>query len=265
MRSVFSVVLATSLALLIPLDRSRAEAATPLKELVRKADLVLRGKSSAGVFSMEIKTSSFRRSFKIVMWDSSIGKERTLIKILGPALWRGHGTLKQGSQLKIFNPRSNHVTVVSHSMLGDSWMGSHFTNDDLVKETRLARHYHSKLLRSKKGVVDGRPVTHHEILLKPKPTAPVAWGKMIYSVWERDGGDLVMPVKAEYFRKASQKRPDRTMTFSHFKRMGGRLVPARMEMTVAKKPGEYTRITYKSVKFDIRIPDSKFTEQALRR
>jgi hypothetical protein len=262
MRYLFSFVLALILASLVPCWRE-AEAATPLKELVRKADLVLRGKSSAGVFTMEIKTSSFRRSFKIVMWDSSIGKERTLIKILGPALWRGHGTLKVGSHLKIFNPRSNHVTVVSHSMLGDSWMGSHFTNDDLVKETRLARHYHSKLLKSKKGAVDGKPVTYHDILLKPKPTAPVAWGKMIYSVWER--GDLVMPVKAEYYRKASQKRPDRTMTFSHFKKMGGRLVPARMEMTVAKKPGEHTRITYKSVKFDIRIPDNKFTEQALRR
>jgi hypothetical protein len=238
-------------------------APTPLAELVRKADTVLRGTSSAGVFTMDVKTQSYSRSFKIVMWDDSQKEERTLIKILGPALWRGYGTLKVGSQLKLYNPKSDHITVVSNSMLGDDWMGSHFTNDDLVKETRLARHYNARLVKSWPGTDEkGQAATFHLVELRPKPTAPVAWGKILFELWER--GDAVMPTKAEYFRKAAGGTADRTLVFSQVKQMGGRLVPARMAMTLAKKPGEHTAITYSDLRFDIAIPPAKFTEQALR-
>jgi hypothetical protein len=101
--------------------------ANSLEDMVYKADMVLRGKSSVGVFSMDIKTAAYQRNFRVVVWDDNREKKRTLVKILGPALWRGSGTLKVGSLVKFFDPRSNHVTVVSHSMLGDNWMGSHFT------------------------------------------------------------------------------------------------------------------------------------------
>lgn len=239
--------------------------ADDLKQLVSKADMVLRGKTSAAVLKMTVKTKSYGRSYTIVSWDDmrNKDKDRTLIKILGPALWRGHGTLKIGSQLKLFNPRSNHVTVVGSSMLGDSWMGSHFSNDDLVKETRLARDFGQKLVKKWTGEAEGRgKVTWYRVDLTPKPTAPVAWGRITYTLW-RDG-DLVVPTRAEYFRKAGDKAPRRTLTFGDVKDLGGRTVPASMKMTVADKPGEYTEIVYKKLKFDIKIPDSKFTEQALK-
>ena len=245
-------------ALLALLVSGPASADKDLDRLVRKSDMVLRGKTSAGVFKMEIKTASYSRSFTIVMWDDRQGKERSLIKILGPALWRGYSTLKVGSQLKLFNPRANRVTVVGSSMLGNAWMGSHFTNDDLVKETSMDRHFNSKLAKKwKKG-----DRTHYRILLTPKPTAPIAWGKIVMEVWEK--GPLVIPTSWAYFRKAKQRKPDRVMWFSEVKLMGGRMVPAVMKVTVTKKPGEYTSITYKSIKFDIKIPSSKFSEQALR-
>jgi len=240
-----------------------ARAGTSAEALIDKADRILRGKSSAGIFSMEVKTKSFERSFEIVVWEDSRGEERTLVKILGPALWRGHGTLKLGHQLKLYNPRTNHVTVVSHSLLGDSWMGSHFTNDDLVKETRLARDYHCKLAKSWPGKNEaGQAVTFHRIALTPKPTAPVAWGKIEYEAWER--GPLVIPTVARYFRKAAGSAPERTLTFSQVKVLGGREVPTKMVMQLRDKPGEYTSILYKQIKFDVDIPASKFTEQALR-
>lgn len=241
-----------------------AGAKVRLKDLVDRADMVYRGQVSAGVFAMKIKTKSYQRSFKIVIWDDSRGEEKTLIKILGPALWRGHGTLKVGNQLKLFNPRTNHVTVVSHSMLGDSWMGSHFSNDDLVKETRLSRHYNQKLISSSPGKNEqGQEVIVHQVALTPKPTAPVTWGKIIYKLWEQ--GELVLPVSASYFRKAGSKSPERTISFSKVKKMGGRKIPSVMMVTVRKKPGEHTAIEYRTIKFDPEIPASKFTEQALRR
>lgn len=74
-----------------------------------------------------------------------------------------------------------------------------------------------------------------------------------------------MPVSAAYFRKAKDARPRRSMTFGDVGPLGGRLVPRSMTVKVAKKPGEYTKLHYKKAKFDVRLPASKFTEQALRR
>ena len=248
----------STLLTLAVLAAPAAAPAAPLAELVRKADMVLRGKTSAGVFTMEIKTAAYSRAFTIVVWDDSRGKDRTLLKILGPALWRGNGTLKVGSQLKLYNPAANRVTVVGSSMLGNNWMGSHFTNDDLVKETRMNRHYDKKLIKQWKA---GKR-THYLVRLTPRPTAPVAWGKIQMELWEQ--GPLVIPVSMSYFRKAKAGKPHRVLRFSNIKQLGGRTVPATMTMTVARKPGEFTAITYKSLKFEIKIPDSKFTEQALK-
>jgi hypothetical protein len=234
-------------------------------ELIRRADTALWGKSSAAVMGMEIKTRTYQRSYEMVVWydRSDPGRERALVKILGPALWRGYGTLKVGSLLKLFNPSTNHVTVVSHSMLGDSWMGSHFTNDDLVKETHLEEHFQHRLLKKWGGrSQQGEAVTFYQFELTPRPTAPVAWGKIIYELWEGKGA--VVPTLAVYYRKARAREPDRSLTFSEVKDLGGRRVPSRMVMTVASKPGEHTAITYKTIRFDLAIPAGKFTEQALR-
>jgi hypothetical protein len=236
-----------------------------LGELIRRADTALWGKSSASVMSMEIKTSSYRRSYEMVVWydRSDPSHERTLVKILGPALWRGYGTLKVGNLLKLFNPSANHITVVSHSMLGDSWMGSHFTNDDLVKETHLEKDFDRRLLKKWSGKdEDGAAATFYQFELRPRPTAPVAWGKIVYEL--REGKGAVIPVRAVYYRKAKATEPDRTLTFDEVKDLGGRRVPTRMTMTVTSKPGEHTAIVYKTLRFDLAIPDSKFTEQALR-
>lgn len=235
-----------------------------LDDLVDRADNVFRSKTAAGVLEMEVKTSSFTRNYKVVSWDDRRGKGRVLVKILGPAMWRGYGTLKIGNQLKLYNPRTNHVAVVSSSMLGDSWMGSHFTNDDLVRETELARDYTLELARKWQGDSPlGTKATFYRIRMTPKPTAPVAWGRIDYELF--DDGKNILPLSARYFRKPKDTRASRTMTFSRFAALGGRVIPAEVKVTVADKPGEYTRIAYDTIKYDVEIPSSKFTEQALRK
>jgi len=258
-RTLALVVLGSLLAVAAP---ARAD---EVKDLIDKADNVFRGTTSAAVLAMEIKTASFQRFYKMVSWDDQrTKKDRALIKILGPALWRGFGTLKVGDQLKLYDPKTNHVTVVSHSMLGDSWMGSHFSNDDLVKETKLAEHYTFKLLKKWEGKSElGDGTTFYRIRLEPKPTAPVVWDRIVYEVIEK--GDVVLPTRAQYYRKDKDSTPTRTIVFKDVKKMGGRVVPAEMKVTVAKKPGEYTRLVYKKLRFDVKIPGSKFTEQALRK
>jgi hypothetical protein len=98
--------------------------------------------------------------------------------------------------------------------------------------------------------------------MTPKPSAPVAWGRIDYELWE--AGNAIVPVSAAYFRKAGDQTAARTLTFSDVKEMAGRTLPTVMVMRVASKPGEYTKITYKKLKLDIAIPANRFTEQALR-
>ena len=242
---------------------ARADDAAHIARLVDRADRIYRGKTSAAVFDMHIKTKSYERSYQIVMWDDSRKTDRALVKILGPALWRGFGTLKIGDSLKLFDPKANRITVVGQSMLGDSWMGSHFSNDDLVQETRLSRDFRIELAAHHAGKLGDRAGTYDDLVLTPKPTAPVAWGKIRYRLFE--SGDLVVPVRADYYRKATDAKTVRSIVFSDVTEVGGRTIPKKLTVTVADKPGESTTITYKTVKFDVSIPDSKFTEQALRR
>jgi hypothetical protein len=256
---------AVSFLMLVVAGAAGAASADELSDLVDRADRAYRGDTSAGVFEMEIVTKHYTRSYKVVAWDDSRDKrDKTLIKILGPALWRGNGTLKIGDKLELYDPKTNHITLVAASMLGDSWMGSHFSNDDLVKETRFADDYNVKL--EKKWQADsplGKNATFYRIQLTPKPTAPVAWAKIVYIL--QRSGDTVIPARADYYRKLSQKRPSRTATFSDVEKLGGRLLPATMTMTVADKPGEHTTIHYLKLALGVNIPDNKFTEQALRK
>jgi Outer membrane lipoprotein-sorting protein len=243
---------------------TRPAQAGELEELIGKADRVLRGTTSAAVLKMEIKTKSYSRSYKIVLWDDSSGREdKTLVKILGPASFRGYATLRIGNQLKFYDPKTDHVQVVGQSMLGDSWMGSHFSNDDLIKETRLARDYSASLLDRHEGKNElGDVATFYKIRLFPKPSAPVAWGRITFELFRH--GAAVLPVETDYFNKPQDATPARRMLFSAIKVFDGRPVPSVLEVRVTDKPGEFTRITYEELRFDVKIPPSKFTEQAMR-
>jgi hypothetical protein len=256
--ALIAAALLLSLAVAAP-----ASAAKTLESLVRRADHVLRGKTTAALLTMHVHTKSYDRTYSMVYWGDDRGStSRALIKVLGPARWRGHGTLKVGGRLSLYDPSTDRVTVLSSSMLGDNWMGSHFTNDDLVKETDLAKDYHSHLDKTWVADVDGRPARYYRIRLDPTPKAPVAWNHITAELYEQ--GSHVIPTRQDYYKRAGQKQPTRTMTLGDVKDMGGRLVPTKLVMRVADKPGEYTEIDYKKVRFDADVPSSKFTEQALR-
>jgi hypothetical protein len=244
---------------------ARPVRADDLKDLVHRADYVLRGKTTAAVVHMDVHKSSYERSYSIVFWDDAHDKgDRVLVKILGPAQFRGQGTLKLGGKLTVYNPSTDRMTVLSGSMLGESWMGSHFTNDDLVKQTDMARDYVPRELRAWDGqTASGTQAHFHEIELTAAPRAPVVWPKLQLEIYV--DGDNVIPTKQLFFFRAKDDKPVRTMTFSDVKTLGGRLVPAVLTLSVAKSPDEYTKLTYDTLKFDVSIPDGKFTEQALRK
>ncbi len=252
-----AAALVTALALATPAS------AKTITELIHKVDHVLRGKTTAALLTMHVHTKSYDRTYNMVYWsDERTSTSRALIKVLGPARWRGHGTLKVGGRLSLYDPSSDRVTVLSSSMLGDNWMGSHFTNDDLVKETDLAKDYVPHMEKTWVANVDGKPARYYRVKLDPTPKAPVAWNHITVEFYEQ--GSNVIPTSEEYYRRASEKTPTRTLTLSDVKEMGGRLLPTKLVMHVAAKPGEYTELSYQKLRFDADVPASKFTEQALR-
>ncbi|MBU1535864.1 outer membrane lipoprotein-sorting protein, partial [Myxococcota bacterium] len=142
------------------------------------------------------------------------------------------------------------IVKVSSSMMGDSWMGSHITNDDLVKQTQLYKHYSCESRTEVSG--------NYIIAIKPRPSAPVVWGKIIMTVRKADN----IPVKIEYFSEKSVLK--RTMSFHNVKKMDGRLVPCRMVITPAGK-SEYTEIIYDKIRFNVQIPSRYFSLRGLKR
>jgi len=186
-------------------------------QIIDEVDRLLRGESSHGFAEMKVVTENWERSLEMEVW--SLGTEYSLVRVMG------------------------------------SWMGSHFTNDDLVKESRLIEDYEIEI--AFEGEREGEQVW--ELRLVPKPEAPVVWGRIDYRVRKRDK----MPLWARYYDEDGNL--SRTLEFSDFRRMGGRLVPASMHMVPADSPRESTSFVYDGLEFDVDLDRSFFSLQALKR
>ena len=136
-------------------------AETSVEGLLDKVDRLYRSDSSHATMEMKIVTENWERTTVMEVW--SRGMNDTLIKILSPRKDKGIKTLKLGNQMWNYFPKINKVLKVPPSMMMNSWMGSDFTNDDLVKENTLAEDYHAKLEEHPSD-----PNQFYFIVLRPK-------------------------------------------------------------------------------------------------
>ncbi len=222
------------------------------QEILDKIDKMWRGESSVGTYQMKIKTSNWERNLRIKSWTK--GLDYTLITIEYPKKEKGVSTLKVQNNLWNFLPKINRVIKVPSSLMMGSWMGSHFTNDDLVKESTLANDYHHSI--TFEAVRDGQEV--YEITLLPKEDAAVVWGKIAILVRKDD----LMPLYEEFFDENG--KPVRKMTLTEVKMLGGRLLPTRMTVVPYDKPGEFTEVVYVEINFDVELSDSFFSLRNLK-
>jgi outer membrane lipoprotein-sorting protein len=248
---VCSVLIAV-LTTLASLAQSSASDIDP-KEIIDRVDRILRGDSSHGVATMSISTKRWQREKTLEIWSE--GTEKALIRIIAPQKEAGLATLKVGSDIWNYLPKVARTIRIPSSMMMASWMGSHFSNDDLVKESRLIHDYEIKI--SFTGDRDGTEVWEFD--LTPYPDAPVVWGRILYQVRIND----LMPNWAKYYGEDGELK--RTMSFTDFQKMGGRLIPARMILTPADKPAEYTEIVYSELEFDPKLAADTFSLASLRR
>lgn len=133
--------------------------------------------------------------------------------------------------------------------MSQSWMGTDFTNDDLVKEASIVEDYDQTYIGD--TVIEERNC--YKIQLLPKPESAVVWGKVILAI---DPKDYLM-LYAAYFDEEGELI--NIMHAGEVKMLGGRLLPSRMEMMPADKPGQKTVLIFNSIEFDKPIDDNFFT------
>src|SRR5210317_25368 len=146
--------------------------ALDIQSMIREVEQQYMGTSSRARTTMQVKTSHWERTLEMEAW--SLERDYFLVRILEPAKERGVATLKRDREVWNYLPKVDRVIKVPPSMMGGSWMGSHITNDDLVKANHIEEDYQLSLLEESG--------THYVIECLPKPQAAVVWGKIIYHV-----------------------------------------------------------------------------------
>jgi len=221
--------------------------ALDLAALVREVEQQYHGVSSRALTEMTVRTANWERSLKMEAW--SLGRDYFLVRILEPAKERGVATLKRDNEVWNYLPKVDRTIKVPPSMMGGSWMGSHITNDDLVKANHVDQDYTFRLLEES---------DHHWLIEGiPKPEAAVVWGKIIY----RLGKQPRVPLQVDYYDEDRQRV--REIRFDEVQRLGGRTVPLRLTVTPLDKPEEQTILYYRTLEFDIPIEQGFFNLRSL--
>ncbi|MCA1764712.1 MAG: outer membrane lipoprotein-sorting protein [Desulfobulbaceae bacterium] len=223
------------------------------RQIMAKIDDLWRADSSRSTVEMKVVTANYSREVLMESW--TLGEEKSLVRILSPRKEKGTVTLKSGNAIYTYLPKTDRTIRLTASMMMGSWMGSHFTNDDLVKESQLAEDYLPAIIFE--GERAGKEII--EFALDPKPEAPVVWGRIVMVVL----ADNLLPVAAHYYDEDLILA--RSTTFSDIREMGGRQLPAVLRVVPADKPDEYTELTYREITFGIELDDSFFSLQQLRR
>ncbi len=239
--------LAWAAAMLLPLGAAHAQSAPSAREIVDRVDRMLRGNASRGDVVMEIATEHWTRSLEMRVW--SLGTRYALVRVVAPPREAGTATLKANDEVWNYLPRVDRTIKVPPSLMMGAWMGSHFTNDDLVKESRMIDDYDIAI--GFEGERQG--VAVWEFDLTPRPEAAVVWGKIVMQVRKAD----LMPTWARYYDERGNLM--RTMTFGDYRTMGGRLVPALTTVRPEDKPDERTTVRYRSLEFDVPLTPDFFS------
>lgn len=223
------------------------------EELIRKAEDLVKGMNAVSTFSMTITTEYFERTLVMDSWWE--GNDNALIVIKSPRKEKGNKTLKIGNEMWGYLRNTETTIKIPPSMMLQAWNGSDFTNDDLVRESNLANDYFQTLAgeEEKNGQLCWR------VELKPKPDAPVVWGKLVYFVRKAD----YLPAAVEYFDEKGELI--RYMIYSDIKKFDDREIPSKMTMYNNIKKGNSTSLEYQKLKFVKKIDGRKFTFKELER
>ncbi len=234
----------------MPSARAQADA----QKIIEKAEQKFRGAvSSQGEMEMTIIRPDWQRSIRMKIWSK--GNDYAMMLITHPPRERGMAFLKRGKELWLWQPAIERIIKMPPSMMAQSWMGSDFSNDDLIRQSSLTKDYEHELLGEER--INDYDCYH--IKLTPKENAGIVWGHIEMWISKKD----FLELKAEFYDEDGHRV--HTMTAKEIKTLGGRLLPTRLEIVPEDEPGHKTIIRYLKLEFDRPIPDSFFSIQNMKK
>ncbi|WP_163323967.1 outer membrane lipoprotein-sorting protein [Draconibacterium mangrovi] len=227
--------------------------AQDMTAIIKQADEKFRGESSRGEMTMIIERPGWSRTVSMKNW--TLGNDYSLIYITAPAKEKGQVFLKRDKEMWNWVPNIERMIKIPPSMMMQSWMGSDFTNDNLVKESQMAKDYSNKLLGEEE--VDG--YSCYKIELIPHEDAPVVWGKVIMWISKEE----LHWLKAEFYDEDGYLVNTEILT--DVKMMDDREMPTRLEMIPADEEGNKTVMIFDKIEFDVDLKESFFSQQNMKR
>ena len=221
------------------------------RDIVRNAIDHWRGVSSVGEMTMTIHRSDWERSMSMKGWTQ--GNDRSLVRVTAPKKDRGNGTLMLENSMWNYSPKVNRVIKVPSSMMGQSWMGSDFSNKDVTKADDIVDQYTHTLLDT--ITVDGHKVYVIESI--PLEEAAVVWGKEVLRI--RD--DQVLLDQAYYDQDGVLVKKLESLAIGE---MGGRVIALRQRMSKLETPDDWTELQVLDINYDVELNESLFTLANLR-
>jgi outer membrane lipoprotein-sorting protein len=221
--------------------------------IIRKMNENALGNSNTGTMKMTIIRPDWTREMVMKSWSK--GQDYALILLLSPARDEGTGFLKRDREIWNWQPSIDRVIKLPPSMMMQSWMGSDFTNDDLVQQSSVVDDYTHEI----KGEETINSHQCYIIELTPKPEAPVVWGKI--KLWVEK--NHYFEVRAEFYDEDDYLV--NIMRGKEIKNIQGRYIPTKLIVSSEENKDEKTIIEYEDLEFDISLTDKFFTLQNMKR
>jgi len=222
-------------------------------EIIKKMDDKTQGNSNISEMSMAIVRPKYTRTIEFKNW--SLKRDYFMTYITAPAKDKGQVFMKYKTEMWNYTPSINRMIKLPPSMMSQGWMGSDYSNDDLVKQSSVVTDYKHTLLGEE--TIDGRLC--YKIEMIPLPTSNIVWGKVL--IWVDKA--LFISLKAAYYDEENYLV--RTEYGKNIKTFDGRKLTSVIEIIPADEPENKTIITIKSLDFDVAIKDSFFTQQNMKR
>ncbi len=241
-----------SVGLLLAVLLGAATAPDPpqVDALLQHLDDLYRSRSSVARIEIEVVNPRSTRTMRLKAWTR--GEEEVLVVIEAPPREAGTATLRVGQNLWNYLPRISRTIRVPPAMMLGSWMGTDFTNDDLVKESSLRKDFASRIDRRS----DDPPGWW--LALEVKPGVVGRWARIELLV-----SDERLPVEERHFDRKG--RLARTLRFTAVQELGGRRLPSTITLVPADAEGQRTEMRYLDVQFDVPVGADTFSLSRLER
>lgn len=226
-------------------------AAPTVDEVMDHLNDLYRSDSAHSRMTMEITTENWSRTLEMESWAQ--GADLAVIVIRAPAREAGTATLKTEEGLWNYAPRADRLMRVPSGMMSEGWMGSHFSNEDVMRESDYNDDYETTL---ETRTEDGTEVLVASSI--PLPSAAVVYTRIDYVMT----ADNWIPLRAEFY---DEDELIRTFRYSGVQDIDGRPIPMRLEIIPHETPDESTVVIYEQLDLDAEVDDSVFTQRGLRR